>query len=76
MLKLILIIIALFIISGFLRRIIFSSAYNAFNKAAKDFDKKNAQQKKPKQFWSTTKQSKISNNKNNGGEFIDFEEIK
>ena len=75
MIRLILIIIALFIISGFLRRIIFSSAYNAFNKASEDFNKKHAQQKKPKQFWSNNKTSPKKNS-DNDGDYVDYEEIK
>ena len=75
MIRLILIIIALFIISGFLRRIIFSSAYNAFNKAAEDFNKKQTQQKKPKEFWSNNNSSPKKNS-DNDGEYVDYEEIK
>ena len=75
MLKLFLIIIILFVVSGFLRRIIFSSAYNAFNKAAQDFNKNKTQQNKPKRFWDNNN-SALKNNSDNDGEFVDYEEIK
>ena len=77
MLRLILIIFILFIVSSFLRRIIFSSAYNAFNKAAQDLNKNTQQQqkKKPKQFWSNDSSSP-KKNLDNDGEYVDYEEVK
>ena len=79
MLRLLLIILVLFLISGFLRRIFFSSAYNAYIKAAQDLNKKNkrtaSQQAKQKNIWSTNNSS-TGKPSDNDGEYVDYEEIR
>ncbi len=73
-----LVIIALILLSGILRRIIFYSIRKSFQKAAEDFNKSNSgfnsDIKNQKAFWSNKNTKKNINN--SAGDYVDYEEIK
>ena len=70
----ILTIIVLIIISGFLRRLFFSTAIKSFQKATDEFNKRNQQSNVPKDYWSNN--TSKSNKNDHNGEYVDYEEVK